>query len=158
LGQPVHGVRQLAPGHRRARPVLSQPDGRLLLGELLRRPAVDATPGEVELPAYEPARPFGPAGGVDDLRPRFGELQAEVLDHRWPKALGLLDRDAVEVVVALDAEPARQPSQVRALDLLGRGRPHELGHGGSVRLTALRRHTEVLYPLGVRARLFAPEN
>ena len=133
LGEAVDRVRKLPPGERDAQPVLGLPDGRLLLGELAGRPAVDAVPGEVQLRADEPPRPFRAVRGVDDLCPRLRELEAQILDQRRPEALGLLDRDAMEVAVALDPEPPRQPGHVGALDLLRRRRPDELGHARSVR-------------------------
>ena len=133
LGQPVDGVRQLAPRERDAQPVLRLPDRRLFLRELPGRPAVDTVPRQVELPADEPPGPFGTVRCVDDLRPRLGELEAEVIDHGRPEAFRLLDRDPMEVVVALDPEAPREPGHVGAFDLLGRRRPDEVSHARRVR-------------------------
>jgi hypothetical protein len=89
---------------------------------------VNAVPGEVQLPADEPGRPFDPAGGVHHLLPRLGELEAEILDDRRPEPLRLLHGDAVERVVAVHVEPPREAGQVRGLDPLGVGPPDEISH------------------------------
>src|SRR4029079_2276380 len=113
-------LRELAPGQRRSLTVLALPDRRVLFGELTGGPAVDAVPGEIELSAGEPRGPLVPVGGVHDLLPPLGELEAEILDQRGPEPFGLLDRAAVELRVALEPEPSRQPGEVRLLDLLRR--------------------------------------
>ena len=89
---------------------------------------MDAVPGEVELAPDEPPGPLDAPRVVDHVSPRLGELQPEILDQRGPEPIGLLDRDAVQIVITLDAEPACQPRQVGALGLLRGGRPDEVGH------------------------------
>ena len=120
------------------RTVLALPDGGLFLGELARRPAVNAVPGQVQLAPREPGRPLGTPGGVDHVLPRLGELDPQILDHRGPEPLRLLDRDAVELVVALDPQSARESRQVRALHVFGARFPDEVGHARSVRVTERR--------------------
>src|SRR5581483_12086380 len=95
--------------------------------------AVEAEAREVQLAADEPLRPLDPARGVADGVPGLRELEAEVLDHRRPEALRLLDRDRVQLRVASRAEPALQTRHVRARDQVLGGLPDEgRGHAGNL--------------------------
>ncbi len=125
LGERRDLVRELSPAERAALAVLGAPDRRLGAPVLGRPPAVDAAPREVQPAADEPPRPGGPVGEIEHLRPGLGELEPEVGDHRRPETLGVLDRHAVQVAIAVAAEPAREPRDVRTLDPLGRRRPDE---------------------------------
>ena len=128
LGELDHLVRELGERERAARAVLTEPDRRLGAGERSGRPAMDAVPGDVELPAREPGRPFGAAREVDDLLPRLEELEAHVLDRSRPEPLALVDRAPHELAVVGDAVAAHQPDDVRALEHLVVRRPHDLRH------------------------------
>ena len=69
------------------------------------------------------------SAAVEDMGLDFATPWSQVVDYRGPEPLRFLDRDAVQVVVALDAEPAGEARQVRALHLFGARAPDELGHG-----------------------------
>ena len=67
-------------------------------GRHLRRalgPAMHAVPGEVELAADEPGRPFRPTGEVDDPVPRLRELQPHVVDRCRPEPFRILRGSAL---------------------------------------------------------------
>jgi hypothetical protein len=69
--------------------------------------------GDVEARAEEPRRPLDPARVVRDLVPRALEWDAEVGDHRTPEPVGLVDRDAMELVVARASEGTGEAPDVR---------------------------------------------
>jgi hypothetical protein len=83
---------------------------------------------DVQLSADEPASAFDAVRGVEHLCPPLRELEAEVGDHLGPEALGLLDGDPVQRVVAGDAEAAHETRHVRALADLCGWPPDEVGH------------------------------
>ena len=106
LGEPDHlarelGERPLAPGA-----VLAAEDRRRRVGRPLG-PDVDAGAGDVQPAPFEPRRPLDPARVVEHAVPRSRELELEILRDRAPEALGLVDRDPVERVVVVAAEPGQ---------------------------------------------------
>ena len=54
------------------------------------------------------------------------ERDAEIVDDGTPEAIGLVDRDTVELVVGRAAERAREPTDVRGVELLRRRGPCEV--------------------------------
>ena len=127
LGELRHLPGRVGERERLARSVLVEADERLVAGTFAR-PAVHAGAGDVEAAAVEPRRPLPAARRVDDGRPRLRELDPEVGDDLRPEALGLLDRDPVQLRVRARVESAHQPGEVRALDELRGGLPDEPGH------------------------------
>ena len=125
LGEPRHLVGQRCERPLVAQPVLGPEDGRDRVGRALR-PRVHARLGDVQPRALEPGRPLDPARVVEDAVPGPGELELEVGGDGAPEAVGLLDRDTVEIRVALAAERLRQPGDVRRRELFRRRRPGEL--------------------------------
>jgi hypothetical protein len=91
---------------------------------------MDAVRRDVQPPAHEPGRPLDPRARVEHALPRRRELEPEILDDLRPEALGLFDREAMELVVAVAPEPAPEPHDVRPLDALLGGSPDELAHLG----------------------------
>src|SRR6266508_1268007 len=69
-------------------------------------PAVDAIPGQVELPAHEPGSPFGALREIGDAVPRLRELEPQVLDRRRPEPVWILLRAALQLPVVLESVPA----------------------------------------------------
>src|SRR6185436_5027204 len=64
-----------------AHAVLSEPDGRNAV-RIALGPAMDAVPGDRELRADEPRRPYRPAREVHDLVPGRREVEPHVLYRR----------------------------------------------------------------------------
>src|SRR5215211_8159855 len=92
------------------------------------RPAVDAIPGEVELPAHEPGGPFGALREIGDPVPWLRELDPHVLDRRRPEPVRVLLRALLELPVVVEAVSAHETDDVRAGEDV-RGRlPDELPH------------------------------
>ena len=117
-------LRERGEGPLVAEPVLAPEDRRDRIGRALR-PRVHAGLGDVQPGALEPGRPLDPARVVEDAVPGAGEIEVEVGGDGAPEAVGLLDRDAVELGVAVAAERAGEPGDVRRLELGRRRRPGE---------------------------------
>ena len=79
---------------------------------------MNAAVREVELRAVEPGCPLDAAGRVDDTIPAPGEHEPEVVDHLRPESLRLLDRDPVEVAIALHAEASHESRHICLLEEL----------------------------------------
>src|SRR4029079_16035847 len=125
LRQPRHLLGELAVAQGPRLAVLALPHRRSRVRPLSARPAVDAVPGEVELPAAEPCRRLRPARKVADPVPGPRELEAHVLDRRRPEPLRLLRGEAHQLPVIVESELPCESHRVRALaDLLARPPDH----------------------------------
>ena len=127
LGEASHLVRELGPRERAALALLRRPDGGLAVGRLAG-PAVHARLCDVQPGADEPRRPLDPARVVEDVVPLGRERDPEVVDDRSPEAVGLVEREPVQLLVRLAAERAREPGDVRRCELLGGRGPREVTH------------------------------
>src|SRR5919197_6498937 len=99
---------------------------------MLARPAMHARFGHVHACAFEPGRPLDPARLVADARPVGGKGDPKVVTYGSPEAVGLADRDAVQVVVARAAERSRQSLDVCRLELCSSRDPRVLIPRGPV--------------------------
>ncbi len=118
LREAAHLARQLGPGQRASLAFLGRPHGRLAVRPFAR-PAVHAGIGDVEPCTEKPGRPLDSARFVEHLVPRASERDAEIVHDRAPEAVGLVDRDGVELLVRVAGERAREPGDVGGGDLLG---------------------------------------
>ena len=125
LRQSSHLARQLRPRQRSPFSVLGCPHRSLAVG-CLTRPAVHACVRDVQPRAHEPRRPFDSARGVEDVVPAPGERDPQVLDDCAPEPVGLLDRHAMQLGVAVALQHAREPGHVRRSQLFGGRVPREV--------------------------------
>jgi hypothetical protein len=132
LGELSNGARRLGPGQRAPSPVLEQPDERLVVRPL-PGPPVDAALSEIEPPTDEPPSPLRPVRHIANRIPPAREHEPQVLHHRSPKPLGLLDGDPVQLGVRLRPEPPHQPSQIRPLRAFRVGPPNDISHARNTR-------------------------
>ena len=122
LGEPRDLERQLPKRPFAALTVLAGEDRGDCVGRALR-PDVDARGRQVQARSFEPGRPRDPARVVQDPLPRRRELQLEIVDDGPPEPIRLFDREPVQRGVVRAAERAREPDDVRLLELLRGGRP-----------------------------------
>ena len=141
LREAGHPLGKLPVGEPMALAVLRLPGRGRNLGRPLG-PAVHAIPGEVELAADEPGRPFRPPREIHDAVPRLRELQSHVLDRSRPEPIRILRGATLQLAIVVDAEPPHQANDVRLLEHLGRRGPDDLHLARSVVLGNLARSDE----------------
>ena len=108
--------------HSSPRAVLVPEDGGDCVGRPLG-PHVQARRRDVQPRSLEPGRPLDPARVVEHAVPRTRERELEISGDGAPEAVGLVDREPVQLRIARAAERAGEPGDVRRLELFGRGCP-----------------------------------
>ena len=110
LGEPANLVRHLGPRQRPPLAVFRHPHRRFAVG-CLRSPPVDARVRDVEPRSDEPRRPLDAARVVEHGAPVPCERDLEVADNGSPEPIGLVDRDAMQLLVPRAAKRIERAAQ-----------------------------------------------